>query len=714
MKYPYWLAAVTHILSLSLIGVGASADSVFTLESDGLLTIPAENLEFLEGVDETTPFEKLQSAEWSPALVNNQSFVDGYWVKVKILNKRKTEAIGLNHNWNKEKKIFTSNSRGLTEYEYWKLGEQSWIGDGRILSQYRLAMPVGEVTTVYNFFRSKPFDRFMSRVNGLDRMTVGLWEDIQLREFFRFAGNVAFIAISVSFGLYYFFIYLVTRGNYLWLSLSLFQAAIIICFNDSNALLLNVHLWATSSEFVLVLRSLLFIFLLQFFRKSLSLKDSSPRLDKVFISGILFYVFMAVLNLYSTMSFPGPLYLDLIANPPDRAGPGLVKLQYLVLPFIVLLLTSAILSFLAWRRGSSYAKYLCISFMLPLMTVPVGLLTILFYGFTWFTMLIVTSVGGLLFLAMFITFGFAVAQQLNDLKSLAIQQQVRVTEAYQRFVPPQLVTALGKNSILDVQLGDQVEVERSILFSDIRSFTTLSENMTPQQTFAFVNDYLGRMGPIVRSHSGYIDKFMGDGVMALFHRSASDAVIAAVKMQHELIEYNRVATDIGRPLIHIGVGVNTGKMMLGTLGEADRMEGSVISDAVNLAARLEGLTKLYQTGVLISGETYLALNKETFNARLIDRVAVKGKQKSVMIYEILDADPDEIRMLKQRDLQIFNEGFELYQTQNIKKAHSLFEDIVANNPEDGVAKLYLDRCAKLLQTGWNSEIWDGVYRPQVK
>ena len=222
------------------------------------------------------------------------------------------------------------------------------------------------------------------------------------------------------------------------------------------------------------------------------------------------------------------------------------------------------------------------------MTVPVGLMTILLYGFTWFTMLIITSFGGLLFLAMFIAFGFAVAQQLNDLKSLAIQQQVRVTEAYQRFVPPQLVTALGKNSILDVQLGDQVEVERSILFSDIRSFTTISENMTPQQTFAFVNDYLGRMGPLVRSHSGYIDKFMGDGVMALFHRSASDAVIASVKMQHELIEYNRTATSVGQPLIYIGVGVNTGKMMLGTLGEAGRMEGSVISDAVNSGSASRG------------------------------------------------------------------------------------------------------------------------------
>ena len=712
MKYPYWLAAL--IFALSLISVGASADSVFTLESEGLLTIPPENLEFLEGLDEKTSFEKLKSAEWSPALVNNQSFVDGYWVKVKILNKRKTEVIGLNHNWNKEKKIFISNSRGLTEFEYWKLGAQSWIGDGRILSQYRLNMPVGEVTTVYNFFRSKPFDRFMSQVNGLDRMTIGLWEDIQLREFFRFAGNIAFIAISVSFGLYYFFIYLVTRGNYLWLSLSLFQAAIIICFNDSNALLLNVPLLITSSEFVLVLRSLLFIFLLQFFRKSLSLRESSPRIDMVFLSGILFYLLMVVLNLYSSISFPGALYLDLIAHPPDRAGPGIVKLQYLVLPFILLLLTSAILSFLAWRRGSAYAKYLCISFMLPLMTVPIGLTTILFFGFTWFTMLIITSFGGLLFLAMFIAFGFAVAQQLNDLKSLAIQQQVRVTEAYQRFVPLQLVKDLGKESILDVNLGDQVEVERSILFSDIRDFTTISEDMTPQQTFALINDYLGRMGPIVRNQSGYIDKFMGDGLMALFHRSASDAVTAAIKMQHDLLEYNRVATKTGQPLIDIGVGVNTGRMMLGTLGEAGRMEGSVISDAVNLAARLEGLTKLYQIGVLISEETYLALNKETFSVRLIDQVAVKGKKKSVMVYEILDADSDEIRILKQSDLQNFDKGFKLYQTQNIKKARGLFENIVANNPDDGVANLYLDRCTKLLETGWNSEIWDGVYRPQIK
>ena len=124
--------------------------------------------------------------------------------------------------------------------------------------------------------------------------------------------------------------------------------------------------------------------------------------------------------------------------------------------------------------------------------------------------------------------------------------------------------------------------------------------MTPDENFSFVNGYLKRMGPIVRAHDGYIDKFLGDGIMALFNRSADDAISAAVKMQQDLLVYNNEAESKGAQTINIGIGVNTGTMMFGTLGEADRMEGSVISDAVNLAARLEMLTKLYQAKVLVS------------------------------------------------------------------------------------------------------------------
>ena len=188
---------------------------------------------------------------------------------------------------------------------------------------------------------------------------------------------------------------------------------------------------------------------------------------------------------------------------------------------------------------------------------------------------------------MFITFGFAVAQQLNDMKNSLFEQQVKLTKAYQRFVPKQLLEYLGKDSILDVKLGDQVSINMSILFADIRSFTSISEKMSPEENFKFVNSYLNNIGPLIRKNNGYIDKFMGDGVMALFKTSEKDAIIAAIEMHKSLNSYNQKSSINGQDPIKIGIGINTGKMMLGTLGESNRMEGSVISDAVNIASRLE-------------------------------------------------------------------------------------------------------------------------------
>ena len=157
----------------------------------------------------------------------------------------------------------------------------------------------------------------------------------------------------------------------------------------------------------------------------------------------------------------------------------------------------------------------------------------------------------------------------------------------------------------------------SILFSDIRSFTSISEKMTPKENFSFLNSYLNQMSPIIRENKGYIDKFMGDGVMALFKSSANDSIKAAIGMQRYLNRYNRNSYKDKTHKINIGIGINTGEMMLGTLGEVNRMEGSVISDAVNLASRLEGLTKIYKVGIIISEETYKNINEEFFNIRFI-------------------------------------------------------------------------------------------------
>ena len=694
--------------------IGSGVDTpVFQIPAEGLVTIPPEFLEFLEGVDHTASFDSLEQAVWGKSLINDQSLVDGYWVRFRVANTLASETIGIEHNFNTEKKIFAVHNRGIDEYPYWKQREGDWIDEGRVLGHYRVLMPAGEITTVYDYFRNKPFDRFMGKVNGLDRMTIGPWEDIRSLQLLRIAANIAVLAIALSFGLYYFFMFTVSRGNYLWLAASLFQ----IAFTSSTTLALGWVMqlpgWLVNSEFTLASLSLLSLFLVRFFRNSLDLGTNFPRVDRVFLMASIFYGLMVVLNLYLTLGWPNQANLNLIAHPPDRAGPGIIKLDAIMLPFILLLLCSAIISFIQWRRGSIYAKYLLVSFALPFLAVPISGLTYIIFDFSWAFWFVVSSAVGILFLAMFVTFGFAVAQQLNDMKALALARQVELTKAYQRFVPPQLLYNLNKDSILDVHLGDQVNVEMSIMFSDIRSFTTISERLSPEENFSFVNAYLSRMGPIIRNHRGYIDKFMGDGVMALFPKHPEDAVRSAVAMQQELYSYNATARETGRHEINIGIGLNTGNMMLGTLGEANRMEGSVISDAVNLASRLEGLTKIYGASILVSEVTHDASAGE-FVSRRVDLVAVKGKEKPVGIYEIIDGEPDKTRLLKERTLASFNDGVSYYQAQEFEEAAGCFTRVLELNADDRAANIYLSRCQTLLSEGWDPASWDGVERLQIK
>ncbi|HAA30448.1 MAG TPA: adenylate cyclase [Cyanobacteria bacterium UBA8553] len=269
----------------------------------------------------------------------------------------------------------------------------------------------------------------------------------------------------------------------------------------------------------------------------------------------------------------------------------------------------------------------------------------------------------------------------------------QLNEAFSRFVPRQLLQFLEKESIIDVQLGDQVQKEMSVLFSDIRDFTTLSESMTPQDNFKFINDYLSRMEPVIIEHQGFIDKYIGDAIMALFSGSADDAVKAGIAMLHRLADYNQYLVNSSGVPIQIGIGINTGSLMLGTVGGKNRMDGTVISDAVNLASRLEGLTKNYGVSLLISHHTFTQLKDvNQYAFRILDRVHVKGKSAKVSVYEIFDADPPNIRDGKLITKTTFEEALLLYNLHSFTDAAKLFEDVLSINPQDKVARLYLDRC----------------------
>ena len=244
----------------------------------------------------------------------------------------------------------------------------------------------------------------------------------------------------------------------------------------------------------------------------------------------------------------------------------------------------------------------------------------------------------------------ALAEQtrLQRASDSAHQQELeQLNASYYRFVPQQLLSLLNRASFTDVLLGDQRERVVTVLFCDIRSFTSMSERLGAQATFAFINEFLGRLGPVVRDHGGFIDKYMGDSIMALF-TSPVAALNSGVAMQQVVGELNRERVSHGGEAIRIGIGVNTGSVMLGVIGENERLEGTVIGDVVNLASRLEALTKTYGVPFLFGQDTLDAVPNDELASdlrcgvwRYVGRVQAKGRKALTPIYELLAADPPD-------------------------------------------------------------------------
>jgi two-component system sensor histidine kinase ChiS len=292
-----------------------------------------------------------------------------------------------------------------------------------------------------------------------------------------------------------------------------------------------------------------------------------------------------------------------------------------------------------------------------------------------------------------------------------INTQIRLAKlnaAYGRFVPHDFLNLLEKSSIIEVKLGDNQEKNMTVLFADIRSFTALSEQMTPPENFAFINTYLGKVSPAIRNNHGFIDKYIGDAVMALFPTFPDDGVRAAIDMQKEVNIYNQERQENGLPPIAIGIGLHVGNLMLGTIGERERMESTVIADAVNLASRLEGLTKVYGSGILVSDTIIYRLNdREQYKYRFVDRVKVQGKITAVSVFEIYDTETEQSIALKQQTAEVFQEGLNFYYQQKFVLAQKIFQNILHINPEDKVAMLYFKRSRKYRMYG-APDGWVGV------
>jgi adenylate cyclase len=290
----------------------------------------------------------------------------------------------------------------------------------------------------------------------------------------------------------------------------------------------------------------------------------------------------------------------------------------------------------------------------------------------------------------------------------------RVYEVTGKFVPYEFIQSLGHDVITDVKLGDQVEKIVTVLFSDIRDYTTLSEQMTPEENFSFVCSFNERMGPIIRQHNGFINQYLGDAIMAIFPGNAADALSAAIAMQKEVRELNRKREINNRLPIKIGVGMHTGPLIMGITGDEDRMDATTISDTVNTASRLESLTKYYKGNIIISDATLQQIsNHEIFHLRHLGMVQLKGKHAPISIHECFSGNVLPELQKKLDTLAIFNEGISKYINRRFDNAVTAFQNVLDVHPEDLTAKFFLTNATRYVNTGAPTN-WMGVEEMQNK
>ena len=303
-------------------------------------------------------------------------------------------------------------------------------------------------------------------------------------------------------------------------------------------------------------------------------------------------------------------------------------------------------------------------------------------------------------------------EEVNDLLEERVKKRTAelasLNDIYERFVPREFLSLLEKKSILEIRPGDQIKQEMTVMFADVRGWSTLSESMSPQENFGFINAYLRRVSPEIKRHNGFIDQYYGDGVMALFPGSPDDAVMAGIAMHEAVGKYNEERERDGLQPIGIGIGLHLSDLMLGIIGSEERMQGAVVSDAVILTSRLEGLSKIYGSLITTSELTLTHLkDPDRFKHRFVDKVLVKGRQEPVSVHEIFDGDPPAVIALKERTKDDFEQGLCLYYDRNFSEASVKFNRVLENHPEDRAARIYLKRSAKYMVTGVPHD-WTGV------
>jgi adenylate cyclase len=289
------------------------------------------------------------------------------------------------------------------------------------------------------------------------------------------------------------------------------------------------------------------------------------------------------------------------------------------------------------------------------------------------------------------------------------REKKKIRGAFQYYLTASVINEMLKDPTKLKLGGDKKDL--SVLFSDIRGFTTISEKLTPEELVHLLNEYLTAMTDIVFKYDGMLDKYMGDAIMAVFGAPldqpdhAKRACLTALDMLSELHRLQKKWQEEGKPVLNIGVGINSGDMVVGNMGSEMRFDYTVMGDMVNLGSRLEGINKEYGSNIIFSEFTYNAV-KDSMCCRELDMVRVKGKKLPVKIYELLAEKKEENKW--KEFISTFEQGLVLYRAAQWDEAIATFQKVLAIRPEDGASQMYIERCKNLKENPPPAP-WDGVF-----
>ena len=285
--------------------------------------------------------------------------------------------------------------------------------------------------------------------------------------------------------------------------------------------------------------------------------------------------------------------------------------------------------------------------------------------------------------------------KLNKALMAANRETEKLAADFELFVPRQFTRRMKEEGPGSIRSGFAQEENITMFFADIRSFTTLSESLGSEATFEFLNDYLHRVEPCIKANDGFVDKFVGDGIVALFdgEDGAKNAIKAAVEVQQTVEVFNRSRPDVQD--IVLGIGIHTGKVIIGALGSDSRLDSTVIGDSVNLTSRVEELTKRFKADILVTDSVLANMSTPNHLMRKVMSLKVRGKKDVTHIYEIFDANTESMKKLKLETREELERGIELYGEHQFDEALHHFEKVVRINELDILATDYMVRCRYL-------------------